>query len=500
MGALGGVLGGCAPQQASENQGTGIAEGNGYMPAQWDEEADIVIVGGGGAGGAAAYAGRKAGVDVLVLESQSSTTFSSTALSGDSICFVGTEEQAAAGIEDSAEAFMQECLELGEHANKEEVIQTYLDHNLEYYEILKEIGVQFEGVVMLDTYTPRTLNFSSAEHQQLLTEATQELGARYLFETSGKRLYVDAAGTVCGVEASKDGKTIAVKARKAVLMCTGGITRNKEMLDECIAGLGDVDAGSGVGNTGEGHIACLQLGSKFHGRPSVYSPEGMHPGSVSMEGFAQMYDFGAIKVNINGDRFMDESLGWCAAATRATLEQPQKDGRYFNWQIVDQIGYDLAKECTDTRGVREENEGYFVSAPSLEELQNLIGAPNLVETVNRYNSDIIAGNADAQGRTTLTGKGSDAIRPLDSPPYYAYANVPVITFAPTVGIEIDGEGRALDQYGNPIGNDRLYLAGEIMLRNLIGNKYKIFGLAVGGGCTFGVYCANKAAQLENWDA
>ena len=121
------------------------------MPAQWDEEADIVIVGGGGAGGAAAYAGRKAGVDVLVLESQSSTTFSSTALSGDSICFVGTEEQAAAGIEDSAEAFMQECLELGEHANKEEVIQTYLDHNLEYYEILKEIGVQFEGVVMLDT-------------------------------------------------------------------------------------------------------------------------------------------------------------------------------------------------------------------------------------------------------------------------------------------------------------------------------------------------------------
>ena len=39
-----------------------------------------------------------------------------------------------------------------------------------------------------------------------------------------------------------------------------------------------------------------------------------------------------------------------------------------------------------------------------------------------------------------------------------------------------------------------------MLRNLIGNKYKIFGLAVGGGCTFGVYCANKAAQLENWDA
>ena len=414
------------------------------MPAQWDEEADIVIVGGGGAGGAAAYAGRKAGVDVLVLESQSSTTFSSTALSGDSICFVGTEEQAAAGIEDSAEAFMQECLELGEHANKEEVIQTYLDHNLEYYEILKEIGVQFEGVVMLDTYTPRTLNFSSAEHQQLLTEATQELGARYLFETSGKRLYVDAAGTVCGVEASKDGK--------------------------------------------------------FHGRPSVYSPEGMHPGSVSMEGFAQMYDFGAIKVNINGDRFMDESLGWCAAATRATLEQPQKDGRYFNWQIVDQIGYDLAKECTDTRGVREENEGYFVSAPSLEELQNLIGAPNLVETVNRYNSDIIAGNADAQGRTTLTGEGSDAIRPLDSPPYYAYANVPVITFAPTVGIEIDGEGRALDQYGNPIGNDRLYLAGEIMLRNLIGNKYKIFGLAVGGGCTFGVYCANKAAQLENWDA
>ena len=127
------------------------------------------------------------------------------------------------------------------------------------------------------------------------------------------------------------------------------------------SGLGDVDAGSGVGNTGEGHIACLQLGSKFHGRPSVYSPEGMHRGSVSMEGFAQMYDFGAIKVNINGDRFMDESLGCVPPPLGQLSNSHKKDGRYFNWQIVDQIGYDLAKECTDTRGVREENEGYFVS-------------------------------------------------------------------------------------------------------------------------------------------
>lgn len=497
--AAAGALTGCSEGESSSG-GKQIAAEEGYLPESWDKEADVVVVGGGGAGSAAAYGAAKEGASVLVLESQSNISFTSTAVCGGYIMFVGTEEQKALSIDDSNDKMMSDTIAWGV-SNKEEVIQTYCDHNLEYYQVLKDIGVAIDPAVVLSPgcTTARTHLVDPAEHQQKIAQAAQESGAEYLFGTTGRRLYVNGSGMVCGISAiGSNGQDISVKAKKAVIMCSGGFTWNAEMLEECMPGLSEVPAHSCAGHTGEGHYACFQLGGQFAGRPYMYSVEGMTPGSTTMDHYAELYIYGAIKVNTEGDRYVDEGLYWCNAMTRAQLEQPKRDEKYFNWQIIDQKAYDLAKAAGRPLGVYDTNESDFISGATVEELSERIGAPNLATTIAKYNEDISSGTDTLFGRTVLCGEGTGAPVLLDTPPYYAFPNEPWLAYDPATTFYTDGECRLIDQYDNPVGEDRLYLAGEIMLKGIVGDHYQ-YGLAVGGGCTYGLYAGKKAVALEAWD-
>jgi hypothetical protein len=64
-----------------------------------------------------------------------------------------------------------------------------------------------------------------------------------------------------------NGTTLNPKANKAVIMASGGFTHNFDMPEECVPGLGAVQALSVPGHTGEGHEAVSQLGGSFSGRP-----------------------------------------------------------------------------------------------------------------------------------------------------------------------------------------------------------------------------------------
>lgn len=495
-GALGlGVLSGCTPN----SEGTASTVDDGFMPEAWDEEADVVVVGGGGAGCAAAYSAAKAGAKVLVLESQSNNTFTSTAVCGGYIMFVGTDEQKALGIEDSNEKMLADTLSWGITC-KEEVIQTYLDHNLEYYQTLKEIGVEVSPDVVFSPgcNTERTHLVDPADHQQKISEAAKQAGAEFLYNTTGAKLFVNTSGTICGISAIKGNNSITIKAKKGVILCTGGFTWNAEMLDECMPGLSEVSAHSCAGHTGEGHYACFQLGGQFAGRPYMYAVEGMYPGSSSMDHYAELYIYGAIKVNTEGSRYVDEGLYWCNEMTRAQLSQPKKDNGYFNWQVIDHTAYELAKAAGRPLGVYDTNEADFISGNSIEELAEKIGAPHLPDTIAKYNADIANGVDSLFGRTTLCGDGTGEPIALDTPPYYAFANEPWLAYDPATTFYTDGECRLIDQYNEPVGNDHLYLAGEIMLKGIVGDRYQ-YGLAVGAGCTYGLYAGKKAAGNEDWD-
>lgn len=100
IGAMG--LAGCAPAAKGASAGDLPATGDDIA---WDEECDVLIVGGGGSGSACAYGAASSGASVIVLESQPNVAFTSTALCGGFISFVGTPEQEKMGIKDSPDVF-----------------------------------------------------------------------------------------------------------------------------------------------------------------------------------------------------------------------------------------------------------------------------------------------------------------------------------------------------------------------------------------------------------
>ncbi len=468
------------------------------LPQKWDEEFDIIVVGGGGAGCAAAYGAAEAGAKVLVLQSQTTSANSSTAICGGFIMFADTQEQRDAGISDTADQMYQDILDWGE-TGVPDAVRTFADHNLEYYDLIKSLGVPFQANISASpgSTIPRSHTVNPAEHQRIIEEAAEGAGASFMYSTSGRALVVNPAGEVAGVTAIKgDGAPLYFKANKAVIMATGGFTRSAPMLEECVVGLGAVQALSCPGHDGEGHKAVAQLGGYFDGRPWIYSVQGMYPGSTGMKGYAELFLYGAIQVNLDGERYIAEDLYWCNEMTAATLKQPLVDGIPILYEIIDQTAYDLAVQAGPPIGLGEDTIALLVSAPTIEELGEKIKAPKLAETVARYNADIDAVGYDQQfGRKTMVGTGTPPVTKIEKGPFYAFANTAWLAYNPATSFRIDKDCYIVDQYELPI--PRLFGVGEVTLRSIVGNHYQ-YGLATGAGGVLGLYAGKLAATLEPW--
>jgi fumarate reductase flavoprotein subunit len=479
----------------------------GNVPSRWDYETEVLILGGGGAGTAAAYVAAKDGAKVIVLESQPDTTQTSTAICGGYHMVIGSDEQKAMGVNDSIEAAVADFMNWGNlegyNSNREDVIRAFLENQLEYYHIMKELGVEFRPDVQIvsGSNTPRTHIIDPADHMAKITRAAADAGAEYLFNTTFSRLIYDGNGVVLGAYAEdSSGSEMSIKASKGVLLATGGICRNAELLDECMPGMSLIPAFNSPGHTGLGHLAVMELGGAMWGRSYIYAVEGMAPKQSTMDHYAETMVFGAIKVNTNGDRFTDDGAYWGNSGTRDLLAQPMKDSSYFCWQILDQAGYDRAKIASRPLGVYPENEPEWIMGETIEALAEKIQAPNLSMTLNKYNTDLkTLGEDQIYHRKYNNGEGTGEPVPLDTPPFYAWGNCPWLAYSPATSFYTNGDCQILDQYGDPIGGGRLWAAGEIMLRSIIGNHY-IPGTAVGSACALGLFCAHKMAALDAWDA
>ena len=106
---------------------------------------DLVVVGSGIAGQTAATTAAEAGLRVALLE-KTDKLGGSSAMSGGWFAFSGTPEQAEQGIEDSAELFLSDMLEAGEHLNDRALLEAYLANQENTYRWLKDHGVEFREV------------------------------------------------------------------------------------------------------------------------------------------------------------------------------------------------------------------------------------------------------------------------------------------------------------------------------------------------------------------
>src|SRR4051812_29003663 len=160
---------------------------------------DLVVVGSGIAGQTAATTAAEAGLEVVMLE-KTDALGGSSAMSGGWFAFTGTDEQAAEGIEDSPELFLNDLLELGEHRNDRALLQTYLAHQEQTYRWLRSHGVVFREVEISSGQSARRSHNSAIK--EVLAGLHRDFaaaGGETRLNHRAVKLVQDESGKVTGV-------------------------------------------------------------------------------------------------------------------------------------------------------------------------------------------------------------------------------------------------------------------------------------------------------------
>ncbi|WP_127129057.1 flavocytochrome c [Georgenia sp. SYP-B2076] len=447
---------------------------------------DLVVVGSGIAGQTAATAAAEAGLAVVLLE-KTERLGGSSAMSGGWFAFSGTDEQAAEGVEDSAELFLRDMLEVGEYLNDRSLLEAYLANQEETYRWLKSHGVVFREVEISSGQSARRgHNSVITEVLATLHRAYTDLGGQTRLSSRATGLVRDDAGTVTGVLAETPDGEALFTGRAGVVLATGGFSRGTDLLKvfapEQLAAI----PYGGRGNTGDGLKMAWKLGAGMADMSFVSGTYGSHPDTG--EEFHELltaYYMGAIIVNTHGRRFVDESLDYKTLG-RVVLDQPGGLGfEVFDATVRAKSHRGIPLKDIDTL----EEIGHVFKADTLAELAEVAGIDPaaLVETVARYNAAVSGQLEDEVGRTSLCNGVGDLL-PIETAPFYAYPAKSLMTTT-YCGITIDPRGEVVDVDGEVVAG--LYAIGEVT-GGFHGAAY-MTGTSLGKGTVFGRIVAHHAA-------
>lgn len=445
--------------------------------------ADVVIVGAGGAGLAAAVQAASQGAKVIVLEKMPYVGGSS-AMCGGQLSFAGTDFQKANNVEDSTALFFDDMMKVGKNINDPKLVQAYMDNQLDTYYWLKDMGVKF---LALNAYAgmsvPRAHTVNPADTIKILSQKAKDKGAQIYLNTAAQRLVQDSKGKVVGVIAKQGKETVTFQARKGVILASGGFIFNKQLLAQFVPAMTQASVSGGLGNTGDGLKMAWALGAGIADMPYIKATFGVHPESKSFNAYAANFYKGAIIVNKNGQRFVDESISYKLLAD-AAFQQPQGVG----YQIFDSTM--LGGEWPGNKAQDYEAKGWLFKANTIRELAEKAGLPAdaLEATVKRYNGFVDQGRDADFGRTSLTS-GYGKMLKIQTPPFYAYPSTGMLigTYG---GITINPKAQVLNVFGEVIPG--LYAAGEIT-GGMHGGAY-MTGTAFGKAIIFGRIAAKSALQ------
>lgn len=469
-------------------------------------ETDVLIVGLGCAGGAAALEARRAGVDVVALERAGAAGGSSAMSGGELYLGGGTAVQRALGYEDDADnmfAYLRAAL--GPHAD-EEKLRLYCDGSVEHFDWFTGLGLTFEkslydvpswmppttdGLMWLGEnawpydeiarpvprgHRPATGGFGGWLVMDRLVAACAEAGVVTHTDTRATELLVEE-GRVVGVHARRYGEDITYRARRGVVVTTGGFVDNETMLEAHapdLLGHGKVSDG---GDDGSGIVMAQALGAAVR-RMSVVE--------VAYTALPLLACRGML-VNARGERFINEDV-YPGLYSHAALHEPGPC-----WVVVDGRTLEEVDEA-DLWGTATTH-----AAETIEELEADLGMPagSLARTVAAYN------DGAAAGADPLFHKHPRWLRPLVAP--YAAIDPRIGFHNPTHraqsgatgfsgftlgGLHTTVDGEVLDLDGGPIPG--LYAAGRATA-GMHGHSY-ISGTSLGDGTFFGRRAGRSAAR------
>ena len=442
----------------------------------WDAETDVAIVGFGAAGACAAIEAAEAGAAVILFEATSGSGGAS-ALSGGEIYLGGgggTDAQRAAGFEDTTKALETYLTMAGGPDADAAKIALYARESLAHYQWLKDQGVPYKGSFLpgkiiepaeddtliwsgseaawpfSDTATPaprgHTIQFmgwgGGRKLVDILEARVRALGVDVRCDARVLSLIADASGRVTGLVVRIDGQPQYIRARKGVILATGGFCMNQDMLRRYAPQtlrlsepIGENDNGSGIlMGMGAGGDA-IHMDEFFTTCPWIM-PESLVKG---------------IFVNERGQRFINEDC-YHGRVSRTMLDQP--GDRVF--LLVDNA---IFARPLDIARIEIAAVG-----DSWEEVERELGMPEdtlaaTVRTFNRY---------AAEGHDPVFNKAPEWLKVLAEGPFAALelsVATSFFSFFTLGGLNTRPSGEVLDRMGEVL--DRMGAARGVETGNCL---------------------------------
>jgi fumarate reductase flavoprotein subunit len=462
-------------------------------PRPFPESCDVLVAGAGGAGLMAAIAAASAGARVVVCEKLPDLLGSSTALAVGRVSFCDTHIQRQAGIEDSIELMTEDLLRTGRYLNDRALVDAFMQAQGQTWEILRAIGVQWSPTVtaVAGMSVPRGHLTQARTLIQRLHRRAIELGVEIIFDAAVRSLLIGRSSRVEGAQVQRaDGLTLAIQARRGVVLASGGFARDPERLALVDPRFRDVRSTSGIGHTGDALRMTAELGALTRDLEHVQPSFEQHVDGYTSADILILYYRGGIIVNAAGERFIDESVSYKDIA-RACLDQPGQMG----FQIFDHTVFERAVDEFRRAGqgspmtLDAHRRGLLLQGASIDDLARAcrISAEPLQATISRYNREIDAGGDCAYGRRHLSGTFGRPFA-LRTPPFYAYPTIGHL-LATYAGLAVDPLMRVLNREG-PIPG--LLAAGEAV-GGFHGASYQS-GTAIAKALVFGRLAGLSAAR------
>jgi succinate dehydrogenase/fumarate reductase flavoprotein subunit len=528
---------------AAASAGLGATEAKGEdLVVNWDKEADVVVVGYGGAGIVTAITAHDAEAQVLVVEktpSLASLGITNGPWPAQQIMGGGGNTHISMGqftsptnATDAANYLFAGCggLDPGGSVTPMEVCKAWAEELCKNKAWADEMGIpstslgnmsEFPALPGYSAMVPYQTTGMGQAWFKILDRHMQKRGIEILFNTPATELIQDPKTKgILGVKAKIGGLDKYVKARKAVVLCTGGFEFNEEMKNDFLKCYPMKFWGWRY-NTGDGIKMAQKVGADlWHmdnlcGSTCAWFPESPEYGGQGWGVGAKSNNY--LWVNKFGRRFMNERdprnnahKGWILfsefdllQATYTCIphyivfdETARKAGPCGATLPASMGSLLLPPKLGGTPPWSQDNlaeieRGWIKKGDTLEALAAAIGGrvdPALLKaSVETYNRCCAAKNDSQFSRDPAT------LKPVETPPFYAIAKYPGLNNT-CGGPRLNEKAQVLNPDRKPIA--RLYAAGTC--GSVVGRIYSVTGGNIGGIMAFGRIAGRNAAAETSW--
>ena len=269
---------------------------------------------------------------------------------------------------------------------------------------------------------------------------------------------MDNSESITGVEIKRLGGTEVIKT-KCVLLASGGFGNNRKMLERYVSDLENVQVFSGNGNTGDGHQMAMALGAELIDTEYIKPSYGFIRNAADANDFSMIFYSGAVILNQNGERFVDESMSYKDIGPIALVQPNGRSSIIFDENIrLMQLQNRPPEKRLFGHITQDSKHIYFAEDLSEAARRAGLNPENTVRTIQNYNQSIKTGKEVSFKRLSLSGAFGTPV-PIEKAPFYIMPATCGI-MGTYCGIRVNAKTQVLIQGKHPVKN--LLAAGEIM--------------------------------------